>query len=80
MLEITIDKDLCNGCAYCVLACPTECMEFDYNTMKPYVRDIGECLVCRNCEEQCPMKIIEVRLPDYTPKPIQIGGVTYKKI
>jgi len=62
MLNIAIDKDECNGCASCVLACPTNCLELDIATMKAHVADIGECIVCKNCEEQCPLQIIEVKL------------------
>lgn len=70
MLDIIIDKDRCNGCAYCVLACPTECLAFDYGDMKIHVTDIAECIVCRNCEESCPLQIIEVRLADYFPQTV----------
>ena len=62
MLEIIIDNDVCNGCGYCALACPTNCIDLDYDTKKGYVADINECIVCRNCEEECPKKIIEVKL------------------
>ncbi len=62
MLDIVIDKEACNGCAFCVLACPTNCLWLDYEAMKVSVTDMNECIVCRNCEEQCPLQIIEVRL------------------
>jgi NAD-dependent dihydropyrimidine dehydrogenase PreA subunit len=62
MLEIIIDNDGCNGCGYCALACPTNCIDLDYHTMKSYITDISECIVCRNCEEECPKQVIEVKL------------------
>ena len=62
MLEIVIDRDKCSGCAFCVLACPQKVFEFDYETSKAYVAELNECIVCRNCEEQCPKNIIQVRL------------------
>jgi NAD-dependent dihydropyrimidine dehydrogenase PreA subunit len=62
MLEIIIDRDGCNGCGYCALACPTNCIDLDYDTMKSYITDICECIVCRNCEEECPKQVIEVKL------------------
>jgi succinate dehydrogenase/fumarate reductase flavoprotein subunit len=46
----------------CVLACPTNCLWLDYEAMKVSVTDMNECIVCRNCEEQCPLQIIEVWL------------------
>lgn len=64
MLEIVIDEDSCNSCAFCVLACPTNCLELDDDTTKAMVADISECIVCRNCEEHCPRKIIKVNLAD----------------
>lgn len=62
MLEIVIDRDKCSGCAYCVLSCPQNVLDFDYDTRKAFVSELKECIVCRNCEEQCPKKVIEVRL------------------
>jgi 2-oxoglutarate ferredoxin oxidoreductase subunit delta len=62
MLEIAMDRDKCSGCAFCVLACPQNVFEFDYDTTKAYVANPTECIVCRNCEEQCPKNIIQVRL------------------
>jgi len=62
MLEIIIDKEVCDGCGYCALACPTNCIDLDYDTMKSYITDISECIVCRNCEEECPKQVIEVKL------------------
>jgi formate hydrogenlyase subunit 6/NADH:ubiquinone oxidoreductase subunit I len=64
MLEILIDKHMCNGCGYCALACPTNCIDLDYDSMKAFVTDISECIVCRNCEEECPKKVIVVK-PGY---------------
>jgi NAD-dependent dihydropyrimidine dehydrogenase PreA subunit len=64
MLEIVIDKHMCNGCGYCALACPTSCIDLDYDSMKAFVTDISECIVCRNCEEECPKKVITVN-PGY---------------
>lgn len=68
MLDIVIDEDACNGCAYCVLACPTNCIDLDYDTMKAFVANISECIVCKNCEEQCPKQIIEVKFVECTPR------------
>ena len=62
MLEIVIDKELCTGCGYCALACPTNCIDLDYDTMKAYVTNISECIVCRTCEAECPKQIIKVNL------------------
>ncbi len=62
MLDIIIDRDTCDGCGHCALACPTNCIDLDYDSGKAVVADIIECIVCRNCEEECPRKIIEVKL------------------
>ena len=50
--------------ASCILACPTNCLELEFETMRARVANIGECIVCKNCEEQCPLQIIKVRLED----------------
>ena len=64
MLEIIIGTDACNGYGYCALACLANCIDLDYDNMKAFVTDISEYIVCRNCEEECPKQVIEVRLGD----------------
>jgi len=44
---ITIDTELCNGCAKCVEACPEKVLEVSENELDPLVED----LVARVTEE-----------------------------
>jgi NAD-dependent dihydropyrimidine dehydrogenase PreA subunit len=62
MLEIVIEKERCSGCAFCVISCPQGVLDFDYDEKKAFVSDPKECIVCRNCEEQCPKQLIQVSL------------------
>ena len=59
-VSIKIDEDSCTGCVLCVLACPTECLDFDEDRTLPVVIDATNCLVCHNCEDQCAFSAIDV--------------------
>ena len=61
-VTIEIDRDRCVGCRLCVLACPTDCYDFDEGKNIPVVVSTRDCLVCYSCKEQCALSAIEVSL------------------
>ena len=62
MLRIVIDREKCNLCAFCVAACPTECLELSENGGQEIIIKESECIICNNCEEQCPLDAIKIDL------------------
>ena len=75
--KITIDKDTCKGCEYCVLFCPKRCISLskDLNVRGVHYALFskpGACNGCAICARVCPDVCIEV-----TQK---IGGPLYHKV
>lgn len=63
MLKIELDDSLCIQCGRCVDACPIPCFTFDEQETRVMVINEDGCLVCRNCEEECPNESIHVQFP-----------------
>jgi len=61
-LSIVIDKKLCTGCDFCILACPTDCLELDTDVMVAYVLRLDACILCYSCEDVCKPDCIHVLL------------------
>lgn len=59
-LEIAIDHDRCKRCGICIDACPIPCFYETGNRIRVTRQDM--CIVCRNCEENCPTACISVSL------------------
>lgn len=63
--KIVIDKELCKGCRYCIMACPNNAIEIDkrFNSMgffPAHVERPENCTGCTICAEMCPDIAIEV--------------------
>ena len=70
--NISIKKDQCKGCEYCVIYCPKKCIKM---SEKINVRGVhyaefipgSECISCRICARVCPDVCIEVFEPTGSP-------------
>lgn len=67
-VEIRINSEICSGCALCVDGCPVPTIAFNEEKEIPYVIDLEGCVICRTCENLCPMGAIKVDFPDYELK------------
>jgi NAD-dependent dihydropyrimidine dehydrogenase PreA subunit len=65
MLRIKIDEKKCTGCALCVEGCFVPCLAMDESRKKAVVVDPDGCLVCRTCEDVCPLKAITVEFAEW---------------
>lgn len=67
--EITIDKERCKGCGYCVEYCPRKVLQTSTElSPKGYqlveVKDADKCVGCGFCEVICPEFAIKVSKDD----------------
>ena len=68
--KVTIDRELCKGCYWCIKACPVKVLERDTELnstgtypVKPADSELTQnikCIACGNCYEVCPDVCIEV--------------------
>ncbi|MCF8095000.1 MAG: 4Fe-4S binding protein [Desulfobacteraceae bacterium] len=52
-----VDQDRCNGCGFCVLYCPPQCMLADGEYFKA---DLAYCKGCGVCVKECPKQAIKM--------------------
>jgi NAD-dependent dihydropyrimidine dehydrogenase PreA subunit len=55
-----VDLTKCNGCKVCIDACPMDVIRLDEATKKAVIKYRKDCIVCFNCEEDCPTQAIYV--------------------
>ena len=55
-----IDEDKCTFCITCVVACPQEVIEADYEKRKAVVVDQVQCVACLNCENVCLVGAVKI--------------------
>lgn len=65
MAEVTIRKESCKSCLYCVKFCPKQVLEVGENVNSkgyPYVvaARMSDCIGCAICASMCPDAAIEV--------------------
>ena len=57
LMQITIGKDLCKGCAYCAKVCPVDAISG--KVKESFVIDNVKCIKCEACIPACPFKAIK---------------------
>ena len=55
-----IDEELCIGCGECVDACTLDVIRMDEKTKKAVIKYPDDCMLCFNCEKDCPTQAIYV--------------------
>jgi len=65
MAKITIDKERCKGCSFCVTACPIKILKMSSSMNKKgynyaEVIDENKCTGCTMCFKMCPDLCIEI--------------------
>ena len=53
--KIKVQEDLCIGCGVCVSVCPMAVLELGE---KATVVNAENCILCKQCEENCPVSAI----------------------
>ena len=59
-LVTVIDEKKCTFCLDCVVSCPVEVIDANYERRKAEVVNQVECIACLNCEEVCHVGAIHV--------------------
>jgi len=64
---VAIDKELCTGCAECVLGCAPDVIRMDASGGKAEIRYPEDCHVCEQCVRYCPAGAITVTVEKTLP-------------
>lgn len=65
MVKISIDKEKCKECSFCVTACPNKIIKMSSNLNKKgyhyaEIIDKEKCTACGLCFQMCPDMCIEI--------------------
>lgn len=64
MSKAVANKDRCQGCRYCIQACPKDAISIDNEIngkgFKPIVIDEEKCIGCGACYVVCPDYVINI--------------------
>ena len=66
MAKVTIDAELCKGCALCVAACPKKIVRLDEEVFNKKgvhpaaLTDQAACTACTFCAVMCPDAVIKI--------------------
>lgn len=64
-MTITIDKERCKGCGYCIRECPQKALYFsEEKNLKgiSFVQVVKEkCISCGICYTVCPDQVFEIK-------------------
>lgn len=72
-VEIKLDENQCQGCGYCELFCPQNCIELTKDNFNlkgflvPVISNPEKCSGCGICVWMCPAMAITVRKNDAEP-------------
>ncbi|GAB6173713.1 hypothetical protein JCM15765_31910 [Paradesulfitobacterium aromaticivorans] len=55
---VSFEQDKCNGCNWCVQACPSNALEINEKKARMIVPN--ECQACGDCQAICPNEAISV--------------------
>jgi len=59
-MQVTIDEVKCTGCGICVDVCSPDALRMDGKTEKAVLHYPEDCIVCFECELNCPSDAISV--------------------
>jgi ferredoxin len=58
---LTIDRDRCDGCGWCVTVCPTDVFALDAASRRPALVYPRDCQFCGTCVVECHTQAIWLR-------------------
>lgn len=63
---ITVDREKCSGCSFCINVCPAKALLLENKKAVMLIKK-NECVFCGDCASICPEKAITLKTPyEYT--------------